>query len=117
MKKLLVVIGFGLLALTATPVFAADVSEPNVVQGSVTENYRGTKVTASYAACGSIFDVGYDPLAKYIATISKGNRVTTTVWAHSIGRLSEVLGSFGYSLSQDQVDMFVELRAEYVCVL
>jgi hypothetical protein len=106
-----------LAAFTATPAFAEDATEPNVIQGSLTENHRGTKVTASYAPCGSSFDVGYDPYAQYIATIGKGQRSTATIWAHDIGDLNRTLLTFGYSLTQDQVDMFIATRASSACTM
>jgi hypothetical protein len=122
----LALLGFiAVFALTATPVSAETVSEPDVIQGSLTENYRGTKVTVSYAACGSTFErvdadgnlvTAYDPYARYIATVKKGGRWTTTIWAHDITDLAGALsGHYGYSLTQEQIDMLVELQARYTC--
>jgi hypothetical protein len=118
MRKLLVAAVLALFALPATPAFAVDVTEPNAIQGSLTENYRGTKVTVGYAACGATFAVGWDPYAQYLAIIKKGGRgFTTTIWAHDITDLAATLGRFGYSLTQDQIGLLVQLRADYACTL
>jgi hypothetical protein len=117
MRKLLVAAVLALFALPATTAFAVDVTEPNVIQGSLTENHRGTKVTAAYAACGATFPAGWDPQAQYVATVRKGRGPTATVWAHDITDLDRTLEGWGFGLTQDQIDMFVELRAEYTCTL
>ena len=121
----LIVLGL-LIGPGGVSVFAAEpVTEPDTVQGSLTENHRGTKVTASYTACGSTYQwtdangdptTVHDPLARYSATVEKGNSGTATVWAHSIGRLNDSLSAFyGYDLTQDQVALLEELQADYAC--
>jgi hypothetical protein len=115
MRKLLVAAVLALFALPATPAFAVDVTEPNVIQDSLTENYRGTKVTASFAVCGATFAAGWDPQAQYIASVRKGQGWTATVWAHDITDLNRTLVGWGFGLTQDQIDMFVEARAVYTC--
>ena len=123
MKRVLVAAA-ALLVFAAEPAAAEVVTEPDVFQGSLTENYRGTKVTASYSAFGSTYEwvdadgnptVVYDPLARYAATIRKGGRGAATVWAHSVGRLDEMIASFGYRLSVAQVAELEELAASYTC--
>ncbi len=115
-----------LFIFVATPVFAEDVTEPDIVQGELTENHQGTKVTVGYSTCGTTFqsldEYGnlvtlWDPLAKYLVTIHKGSSGTTTIWAHSIWRLDLNLNSFGYSLTQEQLDKLAEDVATYICTI
>ncbi len=124
--KLLAAFVVALFVFTATPVFAEDVSEPNVVVGTLTENHRGTKVTAGFEPCGITFlwtdengepFIAYDPLARWTATISHGGEGDAMIWAHSIWRLDENLVTFGFSLTQDQIDKLIEDAAIYMCTL
>jgi hypothetical protein len=114
-------------AFAASPASAEVVTEPNAIQVSLTESHKGTKLTASYAACGSTVPwsdeygnlvTAYDPYAQYIATVKKGKRGGATIWAHDIGDLNATLVSYyGYGLTQDQVDMFRTAEATYTCTL